>query len=47
LRRIGGVEVHLHRRLKYLFVNSGRLGARVGLAAIKKLLVHRLVTGDW
>jgi len=46
LRRIGVVEVQLHRRLKYLFVNSDRLRACVGLAARKKLLIHRLVTGE-
>jgi hypothetical protein len=46
LRRIGGVEVQLYRRLKYLFVNSDRLRASVGFTARKKLLVHRLVTGE-
>ena len=40
------MEVQLHRRLKYLFVNSDRLRARVGLATRKKLLVHRLVNGE-
>jgi hypothetical protein len=46
LRRIGSVEVQLDRRLKHLYINSNRLRARVGLAARKKLLVHRLGNGE-
>lgn len=46
LRRIGGVEVQLYRCLKYLFVNSDRLRARVDLASSNQLLIHRLVTGE-
>jgi len=42
----GGVEVQLYRRLKYLFVNSDRLRDHVGFGTRKKLVVHRLVTGE-
>lgn len=45
LRRIGGVKVQLFRRLKYIFVKSDTLRARVDLVSRKKLLLHREVTG--
>ena len=39
------MKVQLFRRLKYIFVKSDTLRARVDLVSRKKLLLHREVTG--